>query len=130
MPAAENQKPLMPALRFDNAGLIPVLRFDSAGLIPVIAQCADSGAVLMMAWMNRETLAETLATGQMVYYSRSRQCRWRKGEQSGNTQQCLAMIADCDGDTLLAKVRQTGPACHTGNPVCFFNNLPIKTTHP
>lgn len=101
----------------------PALRFNDAGLIPVIAQCADSGAVLMMAWMTRETLAETMASGQMIYYSRSRKCRWQKGEQSGNTQQCLALIADCDGDTILAKIRQKGAACHTGKPSCFFNPL-------
>ncbi|MGI9338530.1 MAG: phosphoribosyl-AMP cyclohydrolase [Gammaproteobacteria bacterium] len=108
----------------------PGLRFDASGLIPVIAQCADSGAVLMMAWMTPDTLAETLASGQMVYYSRSRNCRWRKGETSGNTQQCLALTADCDGDTILAKVRQKGAACHTGKPSCFFNNLPPPIAKP
>ncbi len=77
----------------------------------------------MMAWMNKETLAETLASGKMTYYSRSRKKRWQKGEESGNRQQCISITADCDGDTLLATVQQTGPACHTGNPTCFFTPL-------
>ena len=123
---AEKPAPAAPPPAADGAGLVlDELKFNGDGLIPVIAQCAQSGEVLMMAWMSRETLQETLASGDMVYYSRSRNRRWRKGEESGNTQKCLTLTADCDGDTLLAKVRQTGPACHTGNRSCFFNTLPL-----
>ena len=99
------------------------LQFDSRGLIPVIAQCADSGRVLMLAWMNKDTIQETLRDGRMVYFSRSRDERWRKGDTSGNIQQLARLFADCDGDTLLALVRQTGPACHTGRPSCFYAQL-------
>lgn len=95
------------------------IRFDAAGLIPVIAQ-AKSGEVLMLAWMNREALTETLATGRMCYWSRSRGKLWRKGEESGQSQALLALALDCDGDALLATVEQTGVACHTGRKHCFF----------
>ena len=96
------------------------LRFKGDGLIPVVAQRAGDGRALMLAWMSREALAQTLATGEMTYYSRSRGKLWRKGETSGNTQRLLELRADCDGDSLLAVVRQTGPACHTGRESCFF----------
>ena len=96
------------------------LRFNPDGLIPVVAQRADDRRVLMLAWMNRDALAQTLQTGQMTYFSRSRQKLWRKGETSGNTQRLLELRADCDGDALLALVRQAGPACHTGRESCFF----------
>lgn len=96
------------------------VQFDANGLVPAIAQDAENGQVLMMAWMNRETLEETLRTGQAVYWSRSRKARWRKGETSGHTQAVVELRLDCDGDAVLLKVRQTGPACHTGQRSCFF----------
>jgi phosphoribosyl-AMP cyclohydrolase len=97
--------------------------FNADGLIPAIAQSAITGDVLMMAWMNRDTLEETLATGQVTYWSRSRQKVWRKGESSGHVQRLVEAYIDCDGDTLLLKVDQTGAACHTGAPTCFFRKL-------
>jgi phosphoribosyl-ATP pyrophosphohydrolase/phosphoribosyl-AMP cyclohydrolase len=95
------------------------VRFDAEGLVPVVAQDADTGAVLMVAWANRKALEETLATRSMHYWSRSRSTLWRKGETSGNTQDLVSLHLDCDGDTLLALVRPAGPACHTGDPTCF-----------
>lgn len=95
------------------------LRFDDAGLVPVIAQDVHSGAVLMVAWANREALERTLETGTAHYWSRSRDGLWRKGETSGNTQSVASLHADCDGDTVLALVDSSGPACHTGEPTCF-----------
>ncbi|SEH06216.1 phosphoribosyl-AMP cyclohydrolase [Candidatus Venteria ishoeyi] len=97
------------------------LPFNSDGLLPAIAQQYDSGEVLMMAWMNREALAETLSKGRVCYWSRSRQKLWRKGESSGQVQILQALLLDCDGDTILLKVDQTGPACHTGRRSCFYN---------
>ena len=94
--------------------------FNEHGLIPVIVQQFDTGEVLMMAWMNRDTLQETLSTGRMVYWSRSRSERWRKGDTSGNTQILKEILLDCDNDTILAKIDQTGAACHTGARNCFF----------
>jgi phosphoribosyl-AMP cyclohydrolase len=90
------------------------------GLLPAIAQDADTGEVLMLAWMNAESYAQTVATGQAVYYSRSRGRLWRKGEESGHVQHVEAIFVDCDADTILLKVRQTGPACHEGYRSCFF----------
>lgn len=90
------------------------------GLLPAIAQDADTGEVLMLAWMNAESYAQTLATGQAVYFSRSRGKLWRKGEESGHEQQVEEIYVDCDADTILLKVRQTGPACHEGYRSCFF----------
>lgn len=104
------------------------VRFDADGLVPAIAQDAQSGEVLMMAWMNAETLAETLETGQMVYWSRSRQQRWAKGDTSGHTQRVVRASVDCDGDTLLFAVEQLGAACHTGERSCFFTSLPVAST--
>ncbi len=98
------------------------IAFDARGLVPAIAQQHDSGEVLMMAWMSAESLAETLATGQVTYWSRSRQALWRKGETSGNVQKLVELRVDCDGDTLLLLVDQTGPACHTGERNCFFRS--------
>lgn len=98
------------------------LRFDG-GLLPVVAQCADTGQTLMLAWMNREALDKTLQTGRMVYFSRRRNALWQKGETSGNIQTLVSLSADCDGDALLATVRQTGPACHTGRRSCFYVRL-------
>lgn len=98
--------------------------FNDAGLVPVIAQDVSSGQVLMVAWMNAEALAETARTGQAVYFSRSRQKLWRKGESSGHTQTVHDLRLDCDGDVLLMSVEQIGGiACHTGRAHCFFRKL-------
>lgn len=97
--------------------------FDAAGLVPAIAQQHDTGEILMVAWMNREALAETLATGRVCYWSRSRRALWRKGETSGQVQRLIELRLDCDGDTLLLRVEQTGVACHTGRRSCFFRAL-------
>ena len=99
------------------------MKYDANGLAPAIAQDAESGAVLMLAWMNEEALRRTIASGDVTYWSRSRRQLWRKGETSGHTQRLVEAHLDCDGDTLLLKVVQTGPACHTGAPVCFFRML-------
>jgi phosphoribosyl-AMP cyclohydrolase len=99
------------------------IAFNADGLVPVIAQRHDTGEVLMHAWMNREAFIKTMQTGQMTYWSRSRKALWRKGETSGHVQTLKEMRIDCDGDTLLAKVEQTGPACHTGAVNCFFEKL-------
>ncbi|HWA92513.1 MAG TPA: phosphoribosyl-AMP cyclohydrolase [Rhizomicrobium sp.] len=99
---------------------VAAVKFDANGLVPVIAQSAATGEVLMLAWMNRDTLETTLATGAVTYWSRSRRAVWRKGETSGHVQRLVEAWIDCDGDTLLMKVDQTGPACHTGAPSCFF----------
>jgi phosphoribosyl-AMP cyclohydrolase len=96
------------------------IAFDSAGLVPVIAQQHDTGEVLMVAWMNGDAVAETLATGRVCYWSRSRKALWRKGETSGQVQRLVELRLDCDGDTLLALVDQTGVACHTGRRSCFY----------
>jgi len=97
------------------------LTYNEDGLIPAIAQQYESGEVLMMAWMNRSSIEETLKTGRVCYWSRSRKAYWRKGESSGQVQQLKSMAFDCDGDTILLKVDQTGPACHTGRRSCFFH---------
>lgn len=103
---------------------LDALRFNDEGLIPAIAQDADTGAVLMMAWMNRESLTQTVRTGNAVYWSRSRQRLWRKGEESGHEQQVQSLRTDCDGDTILLQVKQKGGiACHTGHASCFFYAL-------
>ena len=99
------------------------LRYDAHGLIPAIAQDAATGDVLMMAWMNAESVARTLETGRVTYWSRSRQAFWIKGETSGHTQKLVEMRVDCDQDTLLVLVDQTGPACHTNRRSCFFTAL-------
>ena len=100
--------------------VLAALVFNDAGLVPAIAQQHDSGEVLMMAWMNRESVGETLRTGRVCYWSRSRGGLWRKGETSGNTQRLIDFMVDCDGDTVLVTVDQKGPACHTGRRTCFF----------
>ncbi len=97
--------------------------FDAAGLVPAIAQQHDTGELLMVAWMNREALAETLATGRVCYWSRARDALWRKGETSGQIQRLVELRVDCDGDTLLLRVEQTGVACHPGRRSCFFRAL-------
>ena len=106
-----------------NTNLLDAVAFDNNGLIPVIAQQHDSGDVLMMAWMNREALLETLANGWVHYWSRSQNQLWRKGEQSGQTQRLIELRLDCDGDTLLLLVDQKGVACHTGHRNCFFRGM-------
>jgi phosphoribosyl-AMP cyclohydrolase len=105
------------------ARLLAALRFDADGLVPCIAQQHDTGEVLMMAWMNAEAVAETLATGRVCYFSRSRNALWRKGETSGQRQLLKELRLDCDGDALLALVEQTGVACHTGRRSCFFRAM-------
>ena len=100
--------------------LLDTVKFDEKGLVVVVAQDAISGRVLMVAYMSRETLAETLSSGVMVYYSRSRKKRWMKGETSGHVQKVREAYLDCDGDTLLFKVDQTGAACHENYFSCFF----------
>ncbi|MDR2610764.1 MAG: phosphoribosyl-AMP cyclohydrolase [Clostridiales Family XIII bacterium] len=89
-------------------------------LIPAIIVEDETGEVLMLAYMNRESLAKTLETGYTWFYSRSRRRLWRKGEESGHVQRVVSVTPDCDDDTLLVRVNQTGPACHTGNPTCFY----------
>lgn len=103
---------------------LSAIKFDDRGLVPAIAQDADTGDVLMLAWMNDESLRRTLAEGRMVYWSRSRQELWRKGDTSGDTQTVREAFYDCDGDTLLFMVIQHGRgACHTGAHSCFFTRL-------
>jgi phosphoribosyl-AMP cyclohydrolase len=102
---------------------LAAVAFNSDGLVPAIAQHFETGEVLMFAWMNREALLQTLESDQVTYWSRSRKSLWRKGETSGHTQRLVEAHIDCDGDVLLLKVDQTGPACHTGNPTCFFRKL-------
>lgn len=104
-------------------GSLGSVRFDERGLVPVVAQDVVSGRVLMMAWMNAEALQRTLESGDVWYWSRSRSALWRKGETSGHTQRLVELRADCDGDTLLAAIHQTGPACHTGERSCFYCTL-------
>ncbi len=99
------------------------LKYDAAGLIPAIAQDHATGEVLMMAWMNAASLAQTLATGQVTYWSRSRAALWAKGETSGHVQRLLELRVDCDRDCLLLLVDQTGPACHTNRRSCFYTAL-------
>jgi phosphoribosyl-ATP pyrophosphohydrolase/phosphoribosyl-AMP cyclohydrolase len=99
------------------------LRFDAQGLIPAVVQEADTGDVLMVAWMDRAAVTATLETGYTHFWSRSRATQWRKGETSGHVQHVQRVYADCDADTLLVQVHQEGPACHTNNPTCFFTAL-------
>ena len=101
--------------------VIERLRFDDAGLIPAIAQAHETREVLMLAWMNADAVHETLATGRVCYWSRSRGRLWRKGESSGHIQRLVELRFDCDSDALLLLVEQTGPACHTNRPVCFYH---------
>lgn len=105
------------------AAALDELPWNADGLLPAIAQQFDSGEVLMMAWMNREALDETLASRRVCYWSRSRQSLWRKGESSGQVQMLRGLRLDCDGDTILLEVDQTGPACHTGRRDCFYNRV-------
>lgn len=106
------------------------VRWDENGLAPAVAQDADSGEVLMLAWMNRAALAETAASGQAVYWSRSRAKLWRKGESSGHTQLVRAILLDCDADAIVLKVEQKGGiACHTGRRSCFYQQLTAGVWH-
>ena len=106
--------------KLSNAQFLAQVKFNDKGLVPAIAQDAKSGKVLMLAWMNADALKRTLQSGDVIYWSRSREEIWRKGERSGHTQKLVEAWLDCDGDTVLLKVDQTGPACHTGAPTCFF----------
>ncbi len=120
----EKQSALLAAATSGEVDFDPAaLRWNDAELIPAIAQDASTGEVLMLAWMNRESLQLTLDTGYATYYSRSRRQLWRKGETSGHTQRVIRMMHDCDGDTLLMQVDQIGPACHTGKKTCFHNPM-------
>lgn len=104
----------------DKQAFVNAVTYNNQGLVPVVTQDDESGDVLMMAWLNAEALNLTLETGKMTYYSRSRQSLWLKGETSGHFQKLVSLSVDCDGDTLLARVVQTGAACHTGNRTCFY----------
>jgi phosphoribosyl-AMP cyclohydrolase / phosphoribosyl-ATP pyrophosphohydrolase len=103
--------------------LIEDVRFDERGLVPAIVQDSATGDVLMLAYMNQESLTKTIETGETWFWSRSRRELWHKGATSGNTQRVLTMAIDCDGDTLLIKVEPHGPACHTGTRTCFFRSF-------
>jgi phosphoribosyl-AMP cyclohydrolase len=100
--------------------VLDAVRFNADGLVPAVAQDAGSREVLMLAWMNREAVERTLADGFATYYSRSRRALWRKGETSGHLQRLVELRFDCDGDSVLVLVEQTGPACHTNRPSCFY----------
>ena len=107
------------APRFDISGL----KFNEAGLVPAIAQDAETSEVLMLAWMNAESIARTLESRRVTYWSRSRQSFWIKGETSGHTQELVSFRVDCDRDCLLVLVKQIGPACHTGRKSCFYTEV-------
>lgn len=106
-------------MSFDPQTLV----YDDRGLLPAIAQDAETGEVLMLAWMNAEAVAKTLETGRVTYWSRSRKSFWVKGESSGHTQALVEMRVDCDRDCLLVRVRQSGPACHTNRRSCFYTGI-------
>lgn len=103
--------------------LFSSIHFDDKGLTPAIAQQYDSGEVLMLAWMNRDSILETFSSGLVTYFSRSRQSLWKKGESSGQIQKFVEMRIDCDGDALLVLVDQKGVACHTGHRSCFYTSV-------
>lgn len=103
--------------------VISAVNWDENGLVPAIVQDAQTGRVLMLAYMNKEALVRCLSTGETHFWSRSRQVLWHKGETSGNTQRIVEILYDCDGDALLIKVEPRGPACHTGERTCFFRKL-------
>lgn len=108
-------------MKFDPSSLT----FNEEGLIPAIAVDVDTGQVLMLAWMNKDSLKQTIATGRVTYWSRSRKELWRKGDTSGNIQELVELYVDCDSDTLMLKVKQTGAACHTGKKSCFFKKIDL-----
>lgn len=114
----------------DPDQLISAIVFNRQGLVPAIAQQFDSGEVLMMAWMNRASIRQTLESGQVTYWSRSRAEPWRKGATSGNTQRLIDFRIDCDGDTILLMVDQKGVACHTGERSCFFRSAAVPKAKP
>lgn len=116
----------MPDRQFGTPELLSQVRFDDRGLVPAIAQQHDTGQVLMMAWMSPAALWETLETGRVCYWSRSRGALWRKGETSGHHQRLVECRLDCDGDALLLLVDQTGSACHTGARSCFFRGAKMS----
>ena len=103
--------------------LIDAVKYDERGIVPAIVQDAATGEVLMLAYMNAESLAKTVETGETWFWSRSRRVLWHKGETSGNTQRVVSISIDCDGDTILVRVTPNGPACHTGERTCFFRPL-------
>jgi len=103
--------------------MLAAIQFDAEGLVPAIAQQHGSGEVLMMAYMDRAAVIETMRSGRVCYWSRSRQAAWRKGDTSGHIQELVELRVDCDGDTLLVEVEQTGVACHTGRHNCFFRAI-------
>ena len=107
----------------DIEAFLATVEFNSQGLVAAIAQQHDTGEVLMMAWMNRDAVAETMRTGRACYWSRSRRAPWRKGDTSGHIQTLVDLRVDCDGDTLLVLVDQVGAACHTGRHNCFFRAI-------
>jgi len=112
--------------------LVNNLKFDEKGLIPAIVQDADTGEVLMLGYMNKEAIRRTLSSGEVWFYSRSRQELWHKGETSGNRLIVRELWKDCDSDTILVKAKPLGPVCHTGNKTCFFQKLTkqdIETSH-
>ena len=108
------------------SNFLDTVKFNTDGLVPVVAQQYDTGEVLMMAWMNRESLAQTLKTDRAVYWSRSRKSFWRKGDTSGHEQHVKEVRLDCDGDTILLVVDQIGAACHTGARTCFFVRANVR----
>ena len=103
--------------------MIDAVKYDERGIVPAIVQDAATGEVLMLAYMNAESLAKTVETGETWFWSRSRQALWHKGETSGNTQRVVSISIDCDNDTILVRVIPNGPACHTGEQTCFFRPL-------
>jgi phosphoribosyl-AMP cyclohydrolase len=109
-----------PFARDQAARIADTVAFDADGLVTAVAQQHDTGRVLMVAWMTRAALIQTLTTGRVTYWSRSRGELWRKGDTSGHTQQLVELRVDCDGDSLLLLIEQTGPACHTGAETCFY----------
>ena len=110
----------------DEQTTLEAVKFNADGLVPAIAQDAISGQVLMMAWMNKDSLSETIRTGRACYWSRSRQSFWRKGDTSGHIQTVKSLQVDCDGDTILIQVEQVGAACHTGKRSCFFQQIAME----
>ena len=116
----------MPATTYPQGAIdkmVAAIRFDAQGLVPAIAQQHGTGEVLMMAYMDRDAVVETMRTGRVCYWSRSRRAPWRKGDISGHIQELVELRVDCDGDTLLVEVEQTGVACHTGRHNCFFRAI-------
>ena len=117
----------LPTSNLDDA--VAGLKFDAAGLLPAIVQDDTDGTVLMVAWMDAEAVRRTLSTGRTWFWSRSRRRYWQKGETSGHVQHVRSVTADCDDDTLLVRVEQVGPACHTGTRSCFTASLPVGPVH-